>query len=70
MKRCYPTLIIFSFVFLLPSLPHAQSMALSRQYISENMGNQSANAFLEDRFGFIWIGGNTLYRYDGYYILP
>ncbi|MCB9049585.1 MAG: helix-turn-helix domain-containing protein [Lewinellaceae bacterium] len=70
MKRCYPTLIIFSFVFLLPSLPHAQSMALSRQYISENMGNQSANAFLEDRFGFIWIGGNTLYRYDGYSILP
>lgn len=45
-------------------------MRLSRQVIFQEIGKQGATVFLEDSYGFIWIGANGLFRYDGYSILP
>ena len=61
---CFYLLLLFS----IPSF--GQQQTLSRQVIFEQMSRQSANVFLEDSFGFIWIGSNGLYRYDGHSIQP
>jgi len=39
---------------------------LSRQHVFQKIGKQRANTFLEDSYGFIWIGGGRLYRHDAY----
>ncbi|MCB0588082.1 MAG: response regulator [Phaeodactylibacter sp.] len=49
---------------------YGQHLTLSRQFIFDEMSRMGANTFLEDSYGFIWIGAGGLYRYDGYTIQP
>lgn len=53
-----------------PILASAQPDQIARQSIFEEVGQVSANAFLEDHLGFMWIGARRLYRYDGYELRP
>lgn len=59
--------LLFS-LFTLPESLSGQSMTLSRQYVFKDIGRRFTNAFLEDHLGFVWIGGSSLLRYDGYRI--
>lgn len=63
-KRWLP----ISFFLLLWFEGYGQQMTLSRQLVFEKIGKQRANTFLEDSYGFIWIGAGSLFRYDGYAI--
>lgn len=61
-------------LLLFPTGNLCQEMTLSRQIIFEDIGKQEGFPklwtweFLEDRQGFMWIGANGLYKYDGYTI--
>ncbi len=52
--------------FLLPFLLNAQQLTLSRQLSPREISQNATHAILEDRYGFIWLGGNGLCRFDGY----
>ena len=60
--------VVISYVLLFLSLAgavEAQSFQLSKQIVFEEMGRMNTRTFLEDSYGFIWIGARGLYKYDG-----
>ena len=76
MKTCTPhktakaSLLRWSSLLLLqlwlPLISNAQQLTLSRQLAPKEISKHATHAILEDRYGFIWLGGNGLYRFDGY----
>ncbi|MCF8244175.1 MAG: response regulator [Saprospiraceae bacterium] len=76
MKTCTPhktakaSLLRWSSLLLLqlwlPLISNAQQLTLSLQLAPREISKHATHAILEDRYGFIWLGGNGLYRYDGY----
>ena len=61
-KFCIVSLLCLSFV--LPSL--AQKMTLSQQVIPDEVAKMRCLDILEDQYGFIWLGGTGLKKYNGY----
>jgi len=50
----------------LPIFSNAQQLTLSRQLAPREISKHATHAILEDQYGFIWLGGAGLYRFDGY----
>ncbi|MCB0837096.1 MAG: hypothetical protein KDD99_10580, partial [Bacteroidetes bacterium] len=63
-------LALYLIIFLFIQKVQGQPRSITRQYVFEEISNQRANVFLEDSYGFIWIGGNRLLRFDGYEVAP
>ena len=49
---------------------YGQPYQLSRQTLFKKISKHNTNAFLEDSYGFIWIGAGGLFRSDGLSIDP
>jgi signal transduction histidine kinase/DNA-binding response OmpR family regulator/ligand-binding sensor domain-containing protein len=65
MKRLFLVLVLFSVkcsVFC-----QAPEINYERLSVRQGMPDNAINCIIQDRTGFIWIGGNNgIYRYDGY----
>jgi signal transduction histidine kinase/DNA-binding response OmpR family regulator/ligand-binding sensor domain-containing protein len=65
--RRLSALILLVFLFL---SAEGQQMALSRQMVFQEVSRNDTWVFLEDSHGFVWMGGASLRRTDGYTIEP
>lgn len=50
----------------LPCFLISQQLTLSRQVKPKVIFKKDIKVLFEDSYGFIWMGGNGLYKYDGY----
>ncbi len=51
---------------LLPLIAISQKMLLTRQIIPEEISSSRCHDILEDSYGFMWLGGSGLKKYNGY----
>jgi signal transduction histidine kinase/ligand-binding sensor domain-containing protein/CheY-like chemotaxis protein len=61
-------LAFWMLVFLgcLPYFLSGQELRLARQMVPKEITKKATGDLLEDSYGFIWMAGRNLYKYDGY----
>ena len=57
---------VFLLGVLFPVFLASQQLTLSRQVILKTIIKKNIKVLHEDRYGFMWMGGGGLYKFDGY----